>query len=370
MRIGINLLYLLPGMVGGTQIYANGLLNGLAKIDKENEYFLFVNQESQDWLLPAASNFNRIVCPIKAVSRGRRYYFEQFRLPGLLKRFRIQLVHSLGYVGPIFTSCPSIVTIHDMNFMSLRDTLPAHRRAALSFFVTLSAKRAKRVITVSQFSKNEICRYISIDKKISVIYEGSFEDLSCSSDWVDVQSKYDLKNPYLVAFGWSAKHKNTDQLVKAFAALRERIPDYYLVLIGKNSQSADLMALITSLGIEDRVINTGYVPRNDIFPILNHSQLFVFPSLYEGFGLPLLEAQQAGVVIASSNRGSLPEIGGEGCLYFDPTKIEDMARAIWCSLEDVSLRARLVSLGRENLKRFSWIKTAQETLDVYQRVAG
>jgi hypothetical protein len=113
MKIGINLLYLIPGVVGGTETYASGLLPGLAAIDQENEYVVFVNWESADWPLPEASNFSRVVCPVSATSRSQRYFFEQLRLPVLLKRHSVNLVHSLGYASPLSIPCPLVVSVRD-----------------------------------------------------------------------------------------------------------------------------------------------------------------------------------------------------------------------------------------------------------------
>jgi len=115
MRIGINLLYLIPGVVGGTENYAAGLVEGLSRLDKENEYFVFINQESVEWEIPKSSNFYRILCPVEAIKRSQRYFFEQFRLPKLLKRYEIDIIHSLGYVGPLFASCETVVTTAILN---------------------------------------------------------------------------------------------------------------------------------------------------------------------------------------------------------------------------------------------------------------
>src|SRR5437870_13548482 len=118
MRIALNLLYLIPGVVGGTETYAAGLLHGLANVDAQDQFVVFVNRESQQWPLPVSPNFTRVICPVSALSRSRRYFFEQVLLPRWLQKHAIDVVHSLGYVSPLFTSCASIVTIHDLNFWS------------------------------------------------------------------------------------------------------------------------------------------------------------------------------------------------------------------------------------------------------------
>lgn len=368
MKIGINLLYLIPGVVGGTETYAAGLLHGLAEIDRRNEYVVFVNREGESWPLPQAVNFTRVVCPVRASVRAFRYLFEQVRLPRLLARNRIDVVHSLGYVGPLFAPCPTVVTIPDLNYVAMKRTMPGVKRTVLRFFSIRSARRANRVITISHFSKEEICRILGLKPgKITVTHLAAMRqgDSTSSADWAECTGRYRIQPPYVVAFGGRTLNKNIPALVRAFASLKDAFP-HTLVLIGHLPSNVDLA--IESSEMRERVAITGYVPERHLLPLLRHADLFVLPSLYEGFGLPLLEAQQAGVATVCSTAGSLPEVGGDGALYFDPTSVEDMADAIRRCLADAALRSELVLKGKENLARFSWEKTARETLSVYQGV--
>ena len=135
MKIGLNLLYLLPGIVGGTETYAAGLLNGLSKVDGENEYLVFVNSESASWPMPGRENFRRILCSVKASNRAGRYFFEQVRLPKVLKEKGVDLVHSLGYVGPLRPPCPAVLTLHDLNYRAIGSTMPWYRHLVLESLV-------------------------------------------------------------------------------------------------------------------------------------------------------------------------------------------------------------------------------------------
>jgi glycosyltransferase involved in cell wall biosynthesis len=368
MKIGINLLYLLPGVVGGTETYAAGLLRGLAEIDRENEYCVFVNRESESWPLPQAANFIRVVCPIRAAGRFSRYLFEQVRLPRLLARYRIDVVHSLGYVGPLVAPCPSVVTIPDLNYIALKHPMSFVRRTALRFFSIQSARRADRVITISDFSKSEICRTIKLDPgKITVTHLAAMRSgaLNSSENWGELTRRYRIRAPYVVAFGGRTLNKNIPHLIRSFALAKEAFP-HSLVLIGHIPSDVDLAS--ESEEMRDRMTTTGTVPEEHILPLLSHADVFVLPSLYEGFGLPVLEAQQAAVAVACSTAGSLPEVGGDGAIYFDPTSLEATADTIRRCLADAALRSRLIAKGRENLARFSWEKTARETLSVYRDV--
>jgi glycosyltransferase involved in cell wall biosynthesis len=368
MVIGINLCYLLPEVVGGTEVYAAGLLRGLAEKDPPFEYAVFVNRESARWPIPADPRFKRVVCPVTAGHRGRRYLFEQFRLPGMLKRHRVDLVHSLGYVGPLRTPCPSIVTIPDLNFVALKDTLPFRKRAGLRFFSTQAARRARHILTISEFSKSEIVRFLKIEpRSVTVSYLGPrlAGTADPPPDPADVLGRYRLAKPYLVAFGGGWFHKNIGRLLKAFEILKDEFPHTF-VIVGRTAPDAEIDRAAQALG--KRLLATGFVPEAHILPLLGQADLFVLPSLYEGFGLPVLEAQQAGVAVACSKAASLPEIAGNGAVYFDPASVEAMVSVIRRCLSDGEFRAGLRLLGQENVRRFSWERTAEVTLDVYRRV--
>lgn len=370
MRIGLNLLYLIPGIVGGTEIYAAGLLQGLAQVNRQDEFIVFVNQESENWFLPEASNFYRVVCPVLATSRIRRYLFEQLRLPRLLAKYKIDVVHSLGYVGPLLSPSPSVVTIHDLNYITLKHTMPAKRRVVLQFFSMQAARRADHVITISNFSKEEITRAVKLNPdKITVTHLGPMKNgnTNSSENWVKLSRRYGIQEPYVAVFGGGSLHKNIPRLIQAFALVKDAFP-HFLVLIGRIPSNVDLSSKSIGKGVSDRILTTGYVPEEHILPLLSHAALFVLPSLYEGFGLPMLEAQQAAVTITSSTAGSLPEVGGDGALYFDPTSVENIAQTIRHCLADADLRSQLILKGLENLNRFSWDKTAKETLTVYQNI--
>lgn len=364
MRVGINLLYVVPGVVGGTETYAAGLLQGLAQLDGQNEYLVFVNEECADWPVPTVPNMTRVVCPVKAVRRSRRYLFEQSRLPALLGRYAVDVVHSLGYVGPVWTPCPAVVTVPDLNYIALRQTMPLGRRLVLGFLSGLAARRADAVVTISEFSKRAICETLRIAPEVvTVTHLGPrLASPPASADVKAVKERYGLSRPYLAAFGGSALHKNIPRLLAAFAAMDHTRP-YVLVLLGHVPPNVHLTAA-------DRrnVVATGYVPADHLLPLLSGADAFVLPSLFEGFGLPVLEAQQVGVPVVCSTAGALPEVAGEGAMYFDPHSVADMTDKMTLVVRDPALRAELRRKGLANVGRFSWESTAQKTLAVYSRV--
>jgi glycosyltransferase involved in cell wall biosynthesis len=369
MRIGLNLLYLLPGVVGGTETYGAGLLRGLAQIADNDKFLVFLSRAAAKWPLPASSNFTRVLCPITGFNRVERYLYEQIGLPLLLRRYGVDIVHSLGYVGPVFTPCPSVLTVHDANFVDV-SSMPAWRRTVLRVFVTLAAKRARVVITVSDFSKRRILETLRLPaSKITVIHEAPLVEGGPVFDWSEIKRLYGIKEPYLIAFGGKAVHKNIITLMKAFAVLGQEF-EHSLVLIGHLSRDVDLTAIEKDCRLRGRVCATGYIPRAHIWPLLSHAEIFVFSSMYEGFGLPVLEAQRAGVPVVCSSAGALPEIAGDGAVYFNPQSVDDLVRVIRRVLLSSEMRKALIREGKENLKRFSWQQAAQQTLAIYRTVAS
>ena len=368
MKIAINLLYLIPDHVGGTQTYAISLIQALAKVDTENEYILFVNRESANLEIVDAPNFRRVICPVLARRREMRYAYEQLILPKLLDRHQINLVHSLGYVCPLNVSCANIVTIHDLNYHALRDSMTPGKRLLLGWFVRQSARRADHILTVSEFSRGQIIQFLGIDPASVTVTHLGPRALSegKNEDWQEVSARYRIAGPYVMAFSGLSPHKNIQRLLQAYAKVCTGLP-HTLVLVGHLPEGGAVRAEMSRLGISNRVIVTGYVPDSHVMLLIKHADVFVFPSLYEGFGLPVLDAQQAGVVVACSAAACLPEVAGKAAVLFDPLSIEEMTAAIRTCILDQPLRSRLMELGFQNVQQFSWEQTALQTRSIYQK---
>jgi len=366
VHIGLNLLFIIPGENGGTQVYSESLMRALAALGTENTYTVFVSQEGAALALPPG--FKKVVCPVRAVRREARYAYEQTAFPRLLRGFNLDVLHSLGYVCPLLPPCRSVVTIHDLNYLTPWHGMSRAKRLSLGWFVRQSARRADAVITVSEFSKREIVSRLGVSaSKITVTSEGPREPADGPGDaWAEIASRYQIEAPYFMAFGSMTGNKNLVRLLRAFAQVQAEVPQT-LLLVGR-ADSAGLQEEIAALGIERRVNITGYVPDNAVMPLLGHADLFVFPSLYEGFGLPVLEAQRAGTAVACSSVASLPEVAGDGAEFFDPLSVDEIAQALLRCLRDPARRAALVEHGHKNVARFSWAQTAAATLGCYRQV--
>ena len=371
MRIGVNLLYLLPNVVGGTQSYATGLLEAFCKIAISSEFFLFVNTETYRSGLFRKGDWHVVHCPVPASYRFVRYGWEQFILPHQIKRYRIELLHSLGYVQPLRLPCKSVVTIHDLNFLNIGHMMPWSRKTALQFFVKQSAKAADHIITVSEFSKKQIVEVLGIPpEKVTVTYNAVKEVPKNPADFEEITQRYGITKPYILGLSSQSPHKNVTSLVKAFEVLkRQGYSDLKLVLAGHLPVgTSDLKHAVQESKARKDIFFTGYVPDRILAALYAHAEVFVFPSFYEGFGIPVLEAFLYGTPVACSKVAALPEIAGDAALYFDPNNLQEMTNVIDYLLTHEDERRALVERGKKRVTLFTWEETARRTLDVYRRV--
>jgi len=362
--IGLNLLYLLPGVVGGTETYAAGLMHGLSRIEAPERFVVFVNRESAAWPLPDDARFRRVVCPVGAVSRMARYRYEQFHLPARAVTDGVHLLHSLGYVAPLRLHCPSVVTVHDVHHLAHGRLRQWPRRLILGQMVRRSVRRAAAVIADSRYSRDQVARAYDLPASaIDVVWLAPNPRLHGAAEWPAVRAGESAdRGAYLLAFGGITPNKNLARLLQAYAVARQRHGvSQRLVVVGR---------LPPSIRPEDTagVEATGYLDEAELARVLQQADALIFPSLYEGFGLPVLEAMAAGVPVICSNVTAMPEVAGDAAVYFDPRDVEDMASSIARVSRDAGLRAELAARGLVRAAGFSWERAARETLAIYRRV--
>jgi glycosyltransferase involved in cell wall biosynthesis len=371
MKIGINLLWLVPGY-GGLETYVLGLIAGLALVhDTSNQYVLFTNPRNYSSFDGLPAGFHRQVCWLPTRSRVAWRIAEQFLLPRYAALERLDVLHSPDDMIPLRLGCRSVVTIHDVNFYSLSDRLPASASRLFESWVRRSALRADAIITVSKFSQREIAsRFKVATERISVIHNApAIRSRPPLARWPALARRLGISGDYIVTFADGSPHKNLATLLYAFALLLKQ-GRVQLLVVGRQAPSdRRTVGLLHALGLSDSVIFAGYLSESDLSLTMANARLLAFPSRYEGFGLPVVEAMAAGVPVACSRATALPEVASDAAVFFDPSNVADMACAINRLLSDEPLRRDLVAAGRRRARRFSWGRAAVRTIDVYQRAA-
>jgi glycosyltransferase involved in cell wall biosynthesis len=340
-------------LVGGTETYARGLLEGLDAAAPEHHFTVFLNEGARNWPLP--SRFARVVCPASP-RQSARYLYEQLRLPAQLKRREIGLVHSLAYVAPVFTRCASVVTVHDLNYRAPSHRMPLLRRLTLRTFVSAAVRTCDAVIAVSRFTRDEIAAAMPASSaKLHVVHEAP---AIRSSEAAAQTPRAPEAPPYFLAFSSVSPNKNIGRLIQAHAEARAGGVPHRLVLVGHPPP--------WEVGDSPGIVWTGYVAEAEVDRLLRGATGLLFPSLYEGFGLPVLEAMRARVPVACSRSGALPEIAGDAALYFHAEETSSIAEAIRRLAVDEAMRKELVERGDARVAGFSWRRAAEETLAVYE----
>lgn len=367
MRVGLNLLYLVPGKVGGVEVFGREMINALASIgDQATDYIVFTSLDAADLRSMEQDRIRVLVLPFHANRRTVRYFWEQFILPFLAWREKVDVLHSLSYVGPVLCPTPTILTVHDANASAVGATMTWYRRFGLYTLSRIASRTSDLVTTVSQFSRQELIRWYKLNPaSVRVILCGPGRQAEPAAETSPLPiSGIGNGEPYIAAIGGGYPHKNISRLLEAFVRIKDQVP-HKLVIIGKLAPNAH--EALSRLG-SDRIVLAGYVSDEQLRETIRLSDLFVMPSLYEGFGLPVLEAQLQCVPVACSNRGSLPEVVGQSALLFDPENVEEIAKVMVQCVRDRDLNRSLRERGVLNVARFSWKRTAQEYRDCYLRV--
>jgi glycosyltransferase involved in cell wall biosynthesis len=368
MRIAID-----AHMVGtretGNETYVVNLSKALASVDTINQYRLYTHDPTS---LPAEllrpSNFSAL-----RVRPGLSAIRIPLSMPYLSWKDNHDLLH-VNYIAPPVSPCPTVVTIHDISYEFFPEFFSARDRMLLSTLVPLSARRASRIIAASQSTKRDIVERYDVDpERISVTYyaaDSQFRPISNRGALRAVLDDYGISQGFILTVGNLQPRKNLLRLVEAFAELiQSRAIDPQLVIAGQAFwRGSEVSRRVEERHLHEHVVFTGYVPQEHLVSLYNAADLFVYPSLYEGFGLPLLEAMACGTPVITSNRSSLPEVVGEAALLVEPHRTEDLAQAILDVLSNDALQSELSAKGLERAGFFSWERTAKQTLAVYEEV--
>jgi glycosyltransferase involved in cell wall biosynthesis len=346
--------------------YAQNLLKELFKINSKNQYCVYLNQDITSGDVFNYTNVTKIVLTSKPE------LYKHARIPfDIACRGKPDLFHFLYNAPSLIFPWPKILTIHDMSYMHIPFMISKKNFFSIILLLKLHANSCKHIITVSENSKRDIIRFLKVDpEKISVIYEGFDTSFFRNHDVQrknKVFSKYDVNTPYILYVGTYLPHKNLPLLLSAFKKLIEQKGiQHTLVLAGKKGNNFDkTFSTIEKLQLSQRVKCIGYVDDKDLPALYSGADCFVYPSLYEGFGLPLLEAMACGVPVVSSDSSCLPEIGGKACKYFRATDVDSCVSCMDIVLRNLETRKEMIESGYKNLNRFSWADAASKTLQCY-----
>ncbi len=344
--------------------YVEKLIKYLQEIDKVNKYYILLKPEDFKTWQPINKNFKKVYCNIKEFT-----FREQLKFKKIIKRLKPDLVHFTFTQQPALFKGKKITTIHDLT--TIRFINPDKNKTVFKFKQNVYKRLIKKVsidslilITPSKFVKQDLINFTSVNsEKIEVIHEAA-EKIKEKPKKINF-----LENKkFLMYIGRPTPHKNLEKLIKSYKQIKKIKPEVNLVLAGK--QDANYLRIkdfVNNNDIED-VFFTGFVGEEELRWLYENCLAYVFPSLSEGFGLPGLEAMVHGAPVISSNATCLPEIYGDGAIYFNPEDVNDMTKKILSVIDDEELRLKQIKLGQLQAKKYSWAKTAQQTLKIYNEV--
>lgn len=343
MRIGINALYLIPGGVGGTEIYLRNLLQALAAIDSVNQYVVFANRETGPDLVPNQPNFVHALQPVRASFRPMRVLWEQFALPFAVRRYGLDVLFNPGFTAPFWCGCPMVTVFHDLQHKRHPEYFRWFDLPFWRFFLWMAARRSRGIIAVSKATRDDFRRYYG--RSAEVIYHG------VEPKFFEIAKQRDPRD-YLLCVSTLHPHKNIERLLRVYQR-RSDLPK--LIVTGMRGFAANELEATRPESVEF----TGWIPREKLYELYRCARGFIYPSTFEGFGMPVLEAMAAGVPLACSDIPVLREVAGDCAIYFDP-------------FDDSGIEHALVHLATEQIPteaeqrraaEFTWEKTAHATLD-------
>lgn len=356
--------------LAGNETYAVNLIEALAEIDQTNQYTLYVTKRSAiDQFEGRWPNFK-----VKQTLPHTPLVRVPLALPAALRRHRVDLLH-VQYTAPPFLPCPLVATVHDLSFEHLPETFNRRSRAQLQLTVRSTARRAAQILTLSEFSRRDIIKTYSVDPERVFVTPAAaaahFMPVTNETELRRVRTTYGIDRDYIFSLGSIQPRKNLIRLIEAYSALPElrqglNLPQ--LVLAGKRGWlDRDIFRAAEQSELRKDILFTGYVPESDLSALYSGSLCFVYPSYFEGFGLPALEAMQCGAPVIAGNRTSLPEVVDGAGLLVDPFDTKEIAQALARLIESPDYRADLRVKGLARAEAFNWKTTARLTLEAYRR---
>ncbi|MDQ3645700.1 MAG: glycosyltransferase family 4 protein [Actinomycetota bacterium] len=366
MKVGINLLWLVPGQVGGSETYLARLLTGLAERSSELDYTIFALPQFADAHPQLAATFKTAYAPVTGQWKSFRVAGENSWLGVQCRLRNIALVHHAGGTVPIVGRRRPVLTIHDLQYLYYPEYF---RRAKLQFLKTMvprSAEAARLVLTPSEFTRRTVIERLHIDPSIVVVVPHGISPREKIPEQREVRARYEIDGPFFLYPAITYPHKNHLVLLEAFAKLLKKHPDTSLVLTGaKGSMEVGLASAVRELGIEASVKRLGYLPESDLDALYDEAVALAFPSRFEGFGAPVLEAMSRSCPVIAANSTALPEVVGDAGVLVSPDNPDHWADAMSELLQEEETRAHFAKVGRERARSFTWKRAADVLEEAY-----
>ena len=354
----------------GNEVYVRNLLEGFAALDQSSEFIAYISHIANGGVPSVPQRFKRKYVSANSIKRLG------VDLSRRILEDRPDLVH-VQYTAPVSCAAPIVVSVHDISFLERPEYFPWWRAMQLRMTVKSTIRRAARVITPSEFSRTRILEAYDPDPaKVEVVPiapSSTFRPLPREGAFRWVADRFRIEAPFVLTVGDLQPRKNQIGLIRAFEELIQQNPQlpHKLVIVGKKTWFADrIVETGKNSRIADRIVYTGFVNDDELLQLYNACDMMVFPSFYEGFGLPILEAMACGRAVACSNTSSMPEVANAAAILFDPASRDEIVRSIRDVLLDGELRTRMERLGLHRASLFTWQRTAQRTLEIYHQVAG
>ena len=368
LRLGVNALFYLPGAVGGSASYLRGTLRALVRRPDRPDLVLFTNAENDRVLRAEFPAAEAVPSGIAATNRFARILAEQFQLPHLVRRARPDVLWSPGYTAPARAACPQVVSVLDMQYKRFPQDVSWLAARAMDVLYPLAARRAAAVVAISEFAKAEAVRFLGVPpEKVTTTLLAADPAFGATGGPPPPEL---ASSPYLLCVAHTYPHKNVGLLVRAFNRIAGEIP-HRLVLVGKARFGEPDVAAALRAAPAGRVARFPGLPWPELIALYRHADWFVFPSLYEGFGLPVLEAMRAGAPVLTTREASIPEIGGDAVRYADGRDEAAFAAALRAAAAlPAAERARQIEAARRRAEGFTWDASAEKLWAVLKKVAN
>jgi glycosyltransferase involved in cell wall biosynthesis len=374
-RVGLNLLWLVPGVVGGSEEYTTRLLQAIGEAQPEGfEFVVFGNRLVLDAYPELGQHFECVAAPIDGSRKMLRVGAENSWLAAASRRHHLDLLHHLGGIMPFVRGCPGMLTIHDLQPLVMPQHFDPVKRWFARVSIPPSARHARVIITLTEVTRQMMVERLGVEAaRIEVIPAGIHIPTPAEvavERAVDVRTHYGLGDaPFFLYPAITYPHKNHVFLVEAFAPVARRFPEARLVLTGGSAQhERALGAVVDDLGVAGQVRRLGRIPRAHLDALYHEATALVFPSRFEGFGMPLLEAMSRGCPVVAADATALPEVGGDGAVLLPLQDVDRWSEELSLLLTDAPHRAALGEAGRVRAAHFGWPAVAERFVEVYDRV--